>query len=296
MKKAIKWICISLCSAVIVTLLYFALAFFGNPISWTIARINCSRYLEENFGDSHFQINKVGYNFKTGGYYAFIDSPTSPDSYFTIYFDGIGRYQYDSYENVVNKQTTLSRIESQYRELIDIKFNETNTPFDISIVFGELKVAGVYEIYTFTDKNGETVEYSLDKNYGFDREELVLDKEYDIHRIGKESGRICLYIHDPTVSVDRAAELLLELKDYMDDKDIPFHAFDFHLCEPRNEEGQLTGDQITLFSFLYSDIYEEGLVDRVQQHWDIAKKHFAIQDEVKKEMENIASTQEIIIP
>ena len=287
MKKAIKYICILLCAALLVFAAYFLFAFFGNPVSWAIARINTSQYLEENFGDSHFRVNKVGYNFKTGGYYAFIDSPTSQDSYFTIYFDGWGRYRYDSYEDVVNKYTTLSRLDSQYRELVDEKFNETNTPFDISIVFGELKVSGIYEIYTYTDEGGNTVEYTLDKNYGLDRSILELDREYDIDQLGRDCGSICLYIHDPEVTVERAAELLLEVKTYLDEKQVPFHAIDFNLCEPRNEQGQLVGDQITLFEFLYSDIYEEDLIDRVREHWEIAREHYAIQDgEKNKYIEN----------
>ena len=267
-----------LCAVLTVTVLYIAAAFFGNPISLLTAKYNTSRYLEEHFGDSHFQVNKVGYNFKTGGYYAHINSPSSQDSYFTLYFDGWGRYRYDTYENITNKNTTLSRLDNQYRELVEERFNETNTPYDISIVFGELKISDVYEIYTYTNEKGETIEYTLDKEYGFDRSQLELDKEYDIYQTGLDCGRICLYIHDPEVTVERAAEVLLEVKAYMDEKQVPFHALNFHLCEPRNELGQNVGDQITLFEFLYSDIHEEGLIDRVQEHWDIAREHYAIQD------------------
>ena len=68
------------------------------------------------------------------------------------------------------------------------------------------------------------------------------------------------------------------MKAYLDEKDIPFHAIEFHLCEPRNEEGQNVGQQITLYDFLYSDIYEDGLLNRVAEHWEIAREHHAIQD------------------
>ena len=281
MKKLIKWLCIIFIVAILALVLYFAFAFFGNPVSWTIARINSSRYLEENFGDSHFQINKVGYNFKTGGYYAYIDSPTSQDSYFTVYFDGWGRYRYDSYEGVTNKNTTFSRIDRQYWDLVRENAADRNGLFDISIYFGELRVADVIEIYTYTDEDGNTIEYTLDKNYGFDRSLLELDKEYDIEQIGRDCGRICLYIHDPEVTVERAAELLLEVKEYLDEKEVPFHAINFNLCQPRNENGQMVGDQITLFDFLYTDIHEDGMVDRVREHWEIAKEHYAIQDGLK---------------
>ena len=278
MKKVTKWLSILFSVTIVALLIFFANAFLGNPVCWSIARANASKYLEENFGDSHFRISEVSHDIKTGGYYAFIDSPVSQDSYFTIYFDEWGRYYGDSYEDVTTKYTTLSRINNQYWDLVRNNATDRYSRFDISIYFGEIKVAGIYEIYTYTNENGETVEYTIDKDYGFDRSLLELDKEYDIYQLGRDCGRICLYIHDPEVSIERAAELLLEVKDYLDEKDIPFHAIEFHLCEPRNDQGQNVGEQITLFDFLYSDIYEECLVDRVRLHWDIAQEHFAIQD------------------
>lgn len=287
MKNVTKWLSILFCVAIVTLLIYFANAFLGNPVCWTIARTNASKYLEENFGDSNFQISEVSHDIKTGGYYAFIDSPTSQDSYFTIYFNEWGRYYGDSYEDVTTKYTTLSRINNQYWDLVRNNATDRNSCFDISIYFGDLKIAGVYEIYTYTNENGEIIEYTLDKDYGFDRSLLELDKEYDILQIGRDCGKICLYIHDPVVTVERAAELLLEVKDYLDEKDIPFHAIDFHLCEPRNEEGQNVGQQITLYDFLYSDIYEDGLLNRVAEHWEIAREHHAIQDgEKNKFIEN----------
>ena len=296
MKKIIHRICIIMCAALIIFSLYFILAFFGNPVSWTIARINTSRYMEENFGDSHFQINRVGYNFKTGGYYAFIDSPTSQDSYFTIYFDGWGRYRLDTYENVTNGSNTLSRIDREYKELVDSKLEAGISPFDTSIVICELRPADLMEVYSYSDKSGNTIVYTIDKEYGLDCSQLVLDKEYDICMLGSTAGNITLYIHDPEVTVERAAELLLDVKDYMDNSGIPFYAMDFVLCEPRNGEGQLTGAQINLYDFLYSDIYEDGLINRVQEHWDLAQEHHAIQDGLKKEMEIIDTVLEEINP
>ena len=85
-------------------------------------------------------------------------------------------------------------------------------------------------------------------------------------------------VYDKEVTVQKAAELLLQVKAYLDAQCIPFHAMDFDLCEPRNADGQLVGDQISLFEFLYSDIYEDGMIDRVQLYWNITQEHYAIQD------------------
>jgi hypothetical protein len=92
------------------------------------------------------------------------------------------------------------------------------------------------------------------------------------------------------VSVERAAEVLLEFKAYMDEQDLPFHAIDFTLCEPRNAEGQLVGQQITLLEFLYSDIYEDGMIDRVHTSWNITQEHYALQDGLKQKSVLIPSS------
>lgn len=278
-KHARKWICIILGTAMVLVFLYFATAFLGNPISWSIARINSSRFMEENFGDSHFRLHNVGYDLKSGGYIAFIDSPTSRDSYFQVYFDSWGRYRYDTYGNIANGNNTYTRLNSDYWNLTEKVLDEM--PFAVSISFGELRADNYYEVFSYTDENGERQTYTLYKDYGIDRESLVLDADYDLSQLGRDYGSLCLYIHDPEVSVERASELLLEVKAYLDYRQISFHAIDFTLCEPLNEQGQLTGDSITLYDFLYTDIYEEGLTQRVREHWDIAETHHEIQDREK---------------
>ena len=294
LNRILKWIGIVLGCAMILIPIYIAVAFFGNPVSAILAHNSSRRYLAENFGDTDFQVVKSGYNFKTGDYYAFIESPTSQDSHFTVYFNGWGQYRYDTYESVTDRYTTLSRLDTQYRELVDSALPEDGSPFDISIAFGELKVAGIREVFSYTDANGDTKTYTIDKEYGIDRASLELDGQYDILALGRDAGCITLYIHDPEVTTKRTAELLLDVKDYLDRQGIPFHAIDFHLCEPRNEQGQNVGKQISLFDFLYSDIYEEGLIDRVEQHWRIAQEHYAIQDGLKAETDIIhAEKQEI---
>ena len=281
MNKILKWVGIILGCAAILIPLGIAVTFMGNPVSALLAQGSSRRYLEENFPDRDFQIAKSGYNFKTGNYYAYIQSPSSQDSHFTVYFDGWGRYQYDTYDSVVNRSTTLSRLDEQYRELVKSALPYEGSPFDISIAFGELKVAELYEVYSYTDVHGNVQTYTLDKGYGLQRSQLVLDGEYDIFALGRDYGSICLYIHDPEVTTQRAAELLQEVKAYLDSQGVPFHAIDFQLCEPRNEDGQNVGKQITLFQFLCSDIREDGLPERVEQHWLIAQEHFAIQDGIK---------------
>ena len=277
MKKIIKWLSIVLCTALMLTVLYFVFGFFGNPLSYLLAKHSANQYLEVNFGDSTFQVEDVGYNFKTGDYYAHMTALESQDSYFTVYFDSLGRYTYDTHDSIKYGYNTYSRINEKYWDLVKSKLYEGNGVINSSIAFGDLKTTE-FEVFTYTDAEGVTQHYRVDKDYGLDISTLELDQEYDILALGQDYGRICLYVHDPEVTVERAAKLLLEVKNYLDANNVPFHGIDFHLCEPNNAEGQMTGEQITLFDFLYSDIYEDGLVDRVQEHWNAAREHYAIQD------------------
>lgn len=278
MKKAVKIISILLCAAIILTALYFFFAFFGNPISWALARKTANNYLEENFYNSDFQITDIDYNFKTGGYDAEVDSPSSQDSYFTIYMDNWGQYRYDTYEDITSKHNTFYRLDWEYNRLIDSVLTNGICPFNTGIIIGELRAAGLMEVFSYTDENGNVQHYTMDKEYGLDRSELILDKEYDIRALGADHGNIVLYIHDFVVTAEHAAELLLEVKEYMDAQNVPFHAIDFHLCEPRNENGQMHGNQISVYDFLYSDIYKDGLIYRVQLNSDAVEKHHAIQN------------------
>ena len=296
MKKTMKIICILLAAIVTLTVLYFVFAFFGNPVSYLLAKRNASQFLEDKFGDSNFEIERVGYNFKTGGYYADVIDSESRDSYFSVYTDWRGQYHYDTYDGITSMYNTYYRLDNEYRQLVKSVLANGICPFNTDIVIGELRDADVIEVFTYTDQNGDVHHYTIEKRYGLHRSDLILDKEYDIRQLGASCGHIVLYIQDETLTVERAAELLLEVKTYMDSMNVPFYALGFHLCEPRNEDGQYTGTAITLFDFLYSDIYEEGLIERVQNQWNIAQEHHAIQDGLKNELELITGSMDEIIP
>ena len=263
--------------------LYFISAFFGNPISSSLAKSTANRYLAENHPNADFEIVKVTYDMKSGGYHVKVASPTSVDSHFIIYCDALGRYNDDTSSCITDGSNTYVRITEEYWDLVREKLPYDH--FDIDIGFGDLRVAGVFEIYDYIDQNGKRIHYTLTKDYGLERSTLILDGEYDIQELGRDHGSLCITVIDEEVTVERTAEVLLELKNLLDEKGLSFHAIDFTLCGPRNEDGQKVGPSIRLLEFLYSDIYEEGLVDRVQTNWEITQEHSAIQDGLKNETE-----------
>ena len=263
--------------------LYFISAFFGNPISSALAKSTANRYLAENHPNADFEIVKVTYDMKSGGYHVKVASPTSVDSHFIIYCDALGRYNDDTSSCITDGSNTYVRLTTEYWDLVREKLPYVH--FDIDIGHGDLRVAGVFEIYDYVDKDGQRRHYTLTKDYGLDITTLVLDEQYDILTLGRDHGSLCVDIIDEEVTVERAAEVLLELKNLLDEQGLPFHAIDFTLCGPRNENGQKVGPSIRLIEFLYTDIYEEGLIDRVQANWNITQEHYAIQDGLKQDAE-----------
>ena len=278
MKKAIRIIRILLSVAIILTVLYFAFAFLGNPVSYILTKRSAKHYMADNYADTDFQTSAVGYNFKTGDYYVNVSSPSSIDSHFTVYFDGWGHYIYDTYDSVTSLSNTISRLDSEYRKLVKSKLYEGNGTLNSGVAFGELRIAGVYEIHSYTTEDGSTEYYTLDKEYGLDRSTLEIDGQYDIQELARAAGLITLDIHDEVITVERAAELLLQTKAYLDENNIPFYAINFDLRESKNEFGQTVGDSVSVYDFLYSDIYPEGMSERVKENWDALQEHHAIQD------------------
>ena len=85
-KKFVRIICWTIAIALLCTAVWFLCAFFGNPVSSALAKSTAKRYLEENYPDVDFIIEKVSYDMKSGGYLAHVESPTSIDSHFTDFF------------------------------------------------------------------------------------------------------------------------------------------------------------------------------------------------------------------
>ena len=65
----------------------------GNPISKMLAQSTAERYLAEHYGDTDYYIDRVSYNFKDGNYHAFVRSPSSVDTTFTLSLTMLGSLQ-----------------------------------------------------------------------------------------------------------------------------------------------------------------------------------------------------------
>ncbi|MBR2889782.1 MAG: hypothetical protein IKC09_05865 [Oscillospiraceae bacterium] len=235
-----------------------AFLFFGYPLSYALVAISTTSHVAITQPELDVQIDRIVYDFKHGGYSVYFVSPTSQDTYFRMVCDGFGLIHLDYSDSAQSKGHTVARVEQDYRNRLDEALAEAEFDFEVRQCFAEIT-------HQYGNEWG-----SINKDFGITDAEvqaLELDREYDFREFAAKYGRINIQIRDEQVTVERAAEILLELKAYLEKQNIPWYGMDFSLTYDHSE-------YVILYDFLYEDVYEEGLVDRVQESYDATQKHF----------------------
>lgn len=241
MKKKLA-LCIGV--GLIICLFYMYISFQGNFLSKIIIQYKSLDYVEERFPTKDYEFKDVIYNFKDGYYYARYQSPTMQDEYFSLAYHWYGNFIQDDYENVVNKWNTWSRLEMQYRKYVELVLQKEEPYHDIR--YGTLK--------------------SLDDMSQKEKDEMILNKEYDISELGKKYGSIVYYVNDQQVNIDKVCEYLMKIKKSFDQNNVTFYSIDFVL-ENNNE-------RLELISFLYKDIDKDGFKKKVQENIEKTKDYY----------------------
>lgn len=254
-KKILKILALVVAIALIIGIGVFANSLVGNPVSKYLATKSANEYIEKTYSDKDFIIEEVTYDFKTGRYYARVTSPTSIDSHFSLSFDWMGKLELDCYDDVTSGWNTAMRLEDDYRNAVKAVTESKDFSEKYFIAYGEIPC--VLSDYPIDEEHPE---------YALQKEELVIDKIYDIKEVASEHGKLVLYAYDEEVTVERLSELLLEVKNKFDNSGVTFKAVDFVLEPPKAEgEPMMSDEQIQIKNFYYSDIYEDGLVERVKE-------------------------------
>ena len=271
-KKTLKIIAGITAAAILLGLGWFSNALIGNPISKLLATRTAEKYLAETYSDTDFYIDSLGYSFKEVGYYAHIKSPTSEDSSFTLHLNMTGSLNYDDFEHrVLNRSNTANRLNMAYRELVDTVLESPSFPYTTDISFGDLEFRHDVEANAIAE-----YPYAIRIN------ELELDKVYDLSDLGADAGHLCLYVDHDTVSAESMAQILLDIKNIFDEAGVRFYAADVVLRYPKvNEDTPRKEGRMEVCAFLYRDIFEDGLVERVQAANDAANAYYAEQDAKK---------------
>ena len=271
-KRILKIAAFVFAIALIVGVCVFANALVGNPISKAMATNTAEKHIEENYADKDFEIERVTFSFKDGYYHAFIYSPSSIDSDFTILVDMWGKLRYDTYEDrVLSGGNTADRISRDYRAVVDKVLDSQAFPYNEHIGYGD------FDFYPRVHLEEYTV-----PEYALITEDLTLDAFYDVNELGAKHGKLTIYIDDDTVSYERLSEILLDIRRIFDDTGVKFYVIDCVLEYPKNEDSSKKQEgRVEVREFLYADIYEEGMVERVKASDEAANAYYDEQDAEK---------------
>lgn len=271
-KRILKIAAFVFAIALIVGVGVFGNALVGNPISKAMATNTAEKHIEENYADKDFEIERVTFSFKDGYYHAFIYSPSSIDSDFTILVDMWGKLRYDTYEDrVLSGGNTADRISRDYRATVDKVLDSQAFPYNEHIGYGD------FDFYPRVHLE----EYSVPE-YALITEDLTLDAFYDVNELGAKHGKLTIYIDDDTVSYERLSEILLDIRRIFDDSGVKFYVIDCVLEYQKNEDSSKKQEgRVEVREFLYADIYEEGMVERVKASDEAANAYYDEQDAEK---------------
>lgn len=264
MKKTIVIVVAALAACVV---LYFVNAVVGNPVSYLLAKHGAEKYVEAEYGDIDVYIQRVSYNIKSPGYFAIIDSHTSPDTHFTVYLSMLGKVKHDNYGSMTEGWNTYNRLEEQYRTAVDGAFLAAGFDKKTDICYGGLEL------------NEKGYSDYKPHAYGYTLSELKFDGTYSVQELGEKAGHIVIYLYEDEVTFETAAVKMLFVKEILDKAEIPFCAMDFVLQLPREALDAGAEEQVIHVSnFMYSDIYAEGMEERVRQAHEDLERYYAEQD------------------
>ena len=259
-------------------LLLFANALVGNPISRLLVKRNASAYVAETYSGTDYKLDSVTYSFKDGHYHVDVSSPSSPDTYFVLEYRAGGKLFRDSYEDqVLSKGNTARRIDEAYRTRCKAVLEGGQFPYEVYMGGGDLMASLSPAPPEETQEPGVPLP-------PLDQTTLVLDKTYDVSKLGASHGSVWLYVEaDPSeITAETAAEVLLTAKEQLKTANLPFFRIDLHLEPPRGEDGTPGGEPtLQIRNFPWSDIEPEGLAERVQTAADALTQYYREMDQLK---------------
>ena len=267
--KILKATALTLAVVLILGVLIFANSLLGNPLSKAIARKTAEDYVAQTYKDTDYELTDVYYELKDGYYHATVKSESSIDTSFELWINGFGKLKHDNYDYFVTSGwNTALRIDLDYRNTTKALFESSTFPYNAHVAYGELM---------FVAEENKDAPSVVD--YAFITNELTIDAYYNASELGKSSGKLTVYVDDEHVSVERMAEILLGIRECFDEAGVGFYAIDCVLEYPQVEGSNYEYGQIEVVEFLYSDIYEDGLVERVTEANEAAKVFFGTNKE-----------------
>lgn len=273
-KKILKIGAAMLAIALIVGVAWFANSLVGNPLSKALAESTAKKHVQETYAGTDYELGEVVYSFKDGYYHAHVSSPSSIDTNFELLINGFGKLQYDNYDYTVKSGwSTASRIRGDYRAAVKTLLDSSSFPYNAHMGYGDLMFMSP------ENKGAPGI-----PDYAILSSELTLDAYYNANEMGARAGKLTIYLEDGTVSAERLAEILLGIRKCFDEAGVGFYAIDCILEYPQSATEPTEIERMEVMDFLYSDIYEEDLAERVEAADRAARDYYSEQD-AEKNME-----------
>ncbi len=254
-KKILKMLAFSLAVCLLIAVVLFANLMLGNPVSKALAQKNVQEYLSLHHAGEGYEIESIVYNWYNTEYIVKCAVPGSLDLNFQMDADCMGNIKSTTYENDILLHGNIKqRLNHSYFELYDAEMNSLSFSFDLFLTH-----------FSFAFVSDEDTADSGKPSFALYTEELQPDYNYDIRQLAAECGHLTVICRDEEISVKRLCEILLELKNVADAAGIPFYVIDCMLHQSDlSDEAKDKLSPIEVFDFLYNDIYEDGLEERVR--------------------------------
>ena len=270
-KKILKISAFCIALILIGFVLSFANSLVGNPISAALARNTAKTVIKTEYPDTDYQLERVSFNFKDGNYYAYVTSESNMDGDFTPYINMLGQLTYNDHDYRVDGKSNVSRrLDMEYREAVERVLRSSTYPYYTELNYGELEFSRNPEYFPLPE-NAVKIE------------DLENNKLYNVSDMGKTNGKIVLYVEVDDVNFEKAAEVLLKTRELLEKSGVYFYSIDFVLeYPPFNEDTYERPDEnVRVEDFLCSDIYEEGLAERIEKADAEVKARYAEADAEK---------------
>lgn len=185
-------------------LLFFYIAFFGNPISRLIAEKSATKYIETHYKDLDLIRDRAYYNFKNGYYIVRLRDKNSEDTKFYLGFDSFGKIKADTYDSILfNTFIRLSDELNDYGKKLAEKYN---FPYKISLT---------------------TLNNDLE-------EKLILDQEFDFNNFKEDlNAQAFGYVKKPSLEV--CFDVLCDLQKIMDKTSLKVTKYSIILVPEENK-------------------------------------------------------------
>lgn len=244
-KKQLGWTAGLLLAA---GLLWICNEMLGNPVSYLLAKNTAEKYLAKTYPNTDFVMDEFGYDFKDGGYYAHIASPSSQDTRFSIMVDRLGKFRWDSYEDrVQSRWNTFQRLEQEYSKQVCAAFGG-EFPYEVELCSGSLEIARQEEKPEGFPEDGPAVE------------DLLLDQSAEtVSELAEKSGRITIWLRSDQRDPELAAEMLLAVRKTLDEAGVPFCRLDFVQRLPQ------PGQELSFQGLRRQEITEEELIKKIKE-------------------------------